>query len=290
MTKSKPWIGFIGQGFIGKNLADNFENRGYRTARFSLESKYKNNRELIQQCSIVFVAVPTPTTPKGFDYSIIDEVLHIPKEGTIVVIKSTVAPGTTEKLQKKYKKLILIHSPEFLSEATAREDTDRPFANIIGAGANTPLHKNAAKRVLEVLPKAPYFSITTSKESEIIKYSHNCSGYVQVVFFNVLYDLAKKRGADWEIIQSFLKADPFISNKYSNPVHKSGRGAGGHCFIKDFAAFIETFKKVTPSDKLSIQMLRSIEAKNKDLLHSSGKDLNLLAGVYGQRYLRKNKK
>jgi UDP-glucose 6-dehydrogenase len=66
-----------------------------------------------------------------------------------------------------------------------------------------------------------------------------------------------------------------------NPVHQSGRGAGGHCFIKDFKAFSDSYKKET-GDELGLKILRSMENKNNDLLVKSGKDIDLLIGVYGK--------
>ena len=53
----KPNIGFIGQGWIGKHYADDFEKRGYKTVRYSLEEPYINNREKVKTCDIVFIAV-----------------------------------------------------------------------------------------------------------------------------------------------------------------------------------------------------------------------------------------
>lgn len=57
-------IGFIGQGFIGKNLADDFENRGHRIFRYSKRLDSPENRQKLAECDIVFIAVPTPTTPE----------------------------------------------------------------------------------------------------------------------------------------------------------------------------------------------------------------------------------
>ena len=64
-------IGFVGQGWIGKHYADNFEARGYMVVRYALEEPYVKNKEKIKECGIVFIAVPTPTSPKGFDASIV---------------------------------------------------------------------------------------------------------------------------------------------------------------------------------------------------------------------------
>ena len=279
---SKLKIGFIGQGFIGKNYADDFEDRGFNIVRFAKEEPYHQNKEKIKDCDIVFIAVPTSTTPKGYDSSIIEDVIPLTGRGKIVVLKSTILPGLTRIIQKKFADRIIIHSPEFLSEATARQDASFPFQNIVGIPNNSAKHKKSAELVLSVLPKAPYNSIVTSEEAEIIKYTHNCSGYTQILFFNIMYDLAIKLGADWSQIEKALHADPYIPNRYSSPVHKSGRGAGGHCFIKDFSALKRTYKKML-RDGIGTKMLEAMECKNIDLLKKSKKDLDLLKGVYGKK-------
>jgi nucleotide sugar dehydrogenase len=285
----KPLIGFIGQGFIGKNYADDFERRKYKVVRYALESQYIKNKEIIKSCDITFIAVPTPTTPKGFDAKIVDEALSLIGDGKIAVIKSTIIPGTTKLLQKKYSKIIVLHSPEFLSENTATIDAAQPFSNIIGFPVESEKHKKAANEVLKVLPKAPFSLICSSNESEIIKYAHNCNGFFQIIFFNMIYDLAKKFSADWSNIQKAIKADVFMNDKYANPVHKNGRGAGGHCFIKDFAAFANVYKQNIINDNAGLSVLKNMELKNIELLKSTKKDLDLLSGVYGKKIFKKNK-
>lgn len=283
-------IGFIGQGYVGKNYGDDFEKRGYDIVRYSLEPAYVGNKEYIKDCAIVFVAVWTPTTPKGFDSSVLESVFPLMRKGTIVVIKSTIVPGTTVRLQKKYPHLTLMYSPEFLSVATASEDAQNPFSNILGLPVEDTRHTEAAKKVLSVLPKAPFELICRSVEAEIIKYSHNMSAYTQIITFNMLYELAKKLGGDWNVVHKALHADPYIPNRYSQPEHKSGRGAGGGCFIKDFAAFRMLYAKTLPKDIASINALIAIEKKNIHLLMSTKKDLELLSGVYGKKIVAKKKK
>ena len=84
MTK-KLLIGFIGQGFIGKNYANDFEKRGFNIVRYDIE-KYKNNKNKIKSCDIVFIAVPTPTTPKGFDFKILESVFSLIGENKVAII------------------------------------------------------------------------------------------------------------------------------------------------------------------------------------------------------------
>lgn len=280
METGEMRIGFIGQGFIGKNYADNFEARDFEVIRYALEEPHIGNKDQIQHCDIVFIAVPTPTTPEGFDASIVKDAIGLVGTGKIAVIKSTILPGTTTQLQQEDPDRIVLYSPEFLSEATAAHDAANPFSNIVGVSVQDEAHERAARAVHAVLADAPQSFTCTSLEAELIKYSHNGSGFVSIVFFNLMYDLAQKLGASWEPIQAALQADPFIANRYAKPVHKSGRGAGGHCFIKDFAALRELYES-EKMDDLGVKAFRAVEEKNISLLKESGKDLDLLEGVYG---------
>lgn len=274
-------IGFIGQGFVGKAYADDFEARGYDIVRYSKEEPYIKNKEQIAGCDIVFIAVPTPTTTEGFDDHILRDVLALVGKGKIAVIKSTLVPGRTRELQDAYPNIIVFHSPEFLTEKTAKEDASHPTRNIIGTPKESVIYREAAGKVLQTLPKAPYELICTSDEAEVIKYGGNCWFYVKVVYINMLYDLAKSRGLNWDVIENGMAADPRIGSTHLRPEHQGGRGAGGHCFIKDFAALGEFYQKAFPDDVRGNILLDALAEKNNELLRSSGKDLDLLAGVYG---------
>ncbi|OGG55373.1 hypothetical protein A3D62_00300 [Candidatus Kaiserbacteria bacterium RIFCSPHIGHO2_02_FULL_49_11] len=275
----QPQIGFIGQGYIGKNYADDFERRGFSTVRYALEEPYNGNKKKITDCDIVFIAVPTPTTPEGFDDHIIREAIALVGIGKIAVIKSTILPGLTKSFQKQYPDRIVLYSPEFLSEATAAEDAAHPFSNIIGKPLQERAHERAANTVHEILPHAPFTLTCDSTEAEIIKYTHNASGYTQIILFNMMYDLARGVGALWEPIEKALDADPLICNRYAHPIHKSGRGAGGHCFIKDVEALSRLYRE-TIDDQKGTAVLSALIQKNLELLKGSGKDLDLVEGVY----------
>lgn len=281
---AKPLIGFVGQGFIGKNYADDFERRGYQTVRYSLEEPYRANKDKIKDCDFVFIAVPTPTSPDGFDFSIVRAGISLVGKGKTAVIKSTIVPGTTKGLQREFPDRMVIYSPEFLSEATAAHDAAHPFSNIIGLTEDTPEQKKAAEELHKALPRAPYDLTCSSTEAEIIKYTHNGSGYTQIIFFNLMYELASHHGCNWNMIQQALEADPLICNRYARPIHKSGRGAGGHCFIKDVAALRGEYEKKL-DDKTGAAFFKTMERKNIELLRGTGKDLDLLEGVYGTHVL-----
>ena len=274
-------IGFIGQGWIGKTYADDFEHRGFTVVRYAKEAPYAGNAAAIAGCDLVFIAVPTPTTPHGFDDSIVREVVGLVGAGQTAVIKSTLLPGTTESIQAQYPDRFVMHSPEFLSVATAREDAEHPTRNIVGIPVDTREMRARAQQVLAVLPPAPYSLVCRAREAEFIKYGRNCVGFVRVVFINLMYDLARAMGVDWEPIRQAMAADPDCGPTYLNPVHKSGRGAGGACFIKDFEALSRLYRFVV-GDSLGEAIFDSMTAKNIELLLSTGKDLDLLRGVHGE--------
>lgn len=298
--KNNIKIGFIGQGWIGKHYADDFEKRGYEVTRYALEEPHINNGDKIVECDIVFIAVPTPSATKGFDASILKNAIKKIGKGKIAVIKSTLLLGITEEIQKENPDIFVFHSPEFLTEATAAQDAAGPKRNIIGMAIDNEDYQKKAKLILSILPKAPFELVCGAKEAELIKYGGNNWFYFKVIFINLLYDLATKSGARWEAIRDGMSADPRIGPSHMTPIHKSGtlggdayqlksekqdeggRGAGGHCFIKDYAAFIEMYEKYV-GDESGLNALRAIEKKNIDLLVKSGKDLDLLKGVYGDK-------
>ena len=116
------------------------------------------------------------------------------------------------------------------------------------------------------------------------------SGYTQILTFNALYDIAKKLGCNWDNVHTALTHDPYICSRYSQPIHKSGRGAGGGCFIKDFASFAELYKMQLKTHTEAIAFLKAAEKNNIALLKASKKDLGLLAGVYGAKVVGTRKR
>lgn len=279
-------IGFIGQGFIGRNYADDFQNRGFEIVRYSRSLDSAENRERLANCDIVFIAVPTPTTPSGFNSDTIQEVLALVGPGKSAVIKSTILPGTCEKMQNLYPDRFIFHSPEFLTEAKAAFDAANPTRNIVGYPVDNEEYRRRADEILSVLPNSPLNFTCKAKEAELVKYASNCFLFMKVIYANILYDLAQKEGSDWQKIRAGMSSDPRIGASHLDPVHASGldintgRGAGGHCFIKDFAA-LRLYAEEMGIDMSSLDFLKAAEAKNIDLLKGSDKDTDLLKAVYG---------
>lgn len=281
-------IGFIGQGWIGRNYADDFEKRGYDIVRYALEEPYAGNKALIKECDIVFIAVPTPTTRDGFDASIVRSVLPLVGEGKIAVLKSTLLPGTTNMLQAAFPRCIILHSPEFLREANAAYDAAHPTRNLIGIPEDSDRYQEAAKAVLAVLPPAPFSEVMSATTAELVKYAGNVFLAMKVVYANMLYDLSTELSVPYQELREALGADPRIGTSHLSPVDASGhtsekgRGAGGHCFIKDLEAFRKLYEKSGDADGNAL--LSALVKKNNKLLADSGKDIDLMKGVYGDTH------
>ncbi len=285
VNKNNLKIGFIGQGWIGKNYADNFEVRGFSVVRYGLEDIYSKNKYMIKDCDVVFIAVPTPTIRGIFDDSAVKDSLKLVGVGKIAVIKSTIIPGTTDKFQLENPQIFIMNSPEFLREATARYDVDNPSRNIIGIINHSNEMLEKAELVMSVLPNSTLTKIVKAKEAELIKYASNSFLASKVVFFNMIYDMTKALSIDYENVLDGITSDLRIGDSHTKIFRSSGhtpdklgRGAGGHCFIKDFEEYIKMYKEST-GDILGGNLLKSIREKNIDLLKSSGRDLDILNDI-----------
>lgn len=272
-------IGFIGQGWIGKNFADDFESRGYKTVRYALEEPYCQNKEQLRNCELVYIAVPTPTTPEGFSCEPVIDALTLLKPGTTAIIKSTILPGTTKRLQSLFPNLYVMHSPEFLAVRTVLEDVKNPARNIIGIPVENEEYLSRAKYALQTLPKAPYEKIMSSNEAELVKYAGNTFLTTKILFMNILYDFVEKNGGDWDTVRDAMVKDSRIGESHTQPVFEGGRGAGGHCFIKDYEAFRRHHKE-TVGCETQQDVLTALTKLNVNLLTKTKKSLDILSETF----------
>jgi len=292
-SKKKPVIGFIGQGWVGKNYADDFEKRGFKTIRYALEEPYRGNRDRVADADIVFIAVPTPTTPEGFDDSNVRTVLKHVGKGKTAVVKSTLKPGSTHSFQKQYPDIFVMHAPEFLSRGTASYDASHPLQNIVGIPVENDEFRTRAAQVLSVLPKSRSI-IVPAQTAEFFKYVHNTSLFARSIYMNLLYDIAQELDVDWDHIKEMIIHDPMIAFQdpvvakwHIEPAHASGRGIGGDCHIKDFETFSRLFDE-TVGDEHGQRLIDAMKQKNINLLLESKKDLHFLEGVYGKNILKRS--
>ncbi len=265
MKKENKKIGIVGVGMVGGALSKVITNP-------LIYDKYKTmgSIEEINQADIIFLCVPTPYEEKiGFDSSAVEEAFSIIKGNKIVVIKSTVLPGTTERMQKTYPNHRVLFNPEFLREKTAEEDMKNPSEQIVGY---TESSKGVANEVLEILPKSQNEFIVPSGEAEMVKYFSNTFLATKVVFANQFYDLCQKLGLNYDLVKVMAKANPRFGFSHfeiwSDGLRKkSYRGYAGACLPKDTKSLIKFGEKLG----VNLELLKSVERINDGLLRETKK-------------------
>lgn len=262
--KQKYKIGIAGNGMVGGAVLRYFQKVGARTVVYD---KFKNHGSISQlnEADIIFVCVPTPYKRiGGFDLSFIEDVIKKIKGKKVVVIKSTVLPGTTEKLQKKYSRHKFLFNPEFLSEATADKDMQNPDIQVVGY---TKKSRQIARDVLNLLPKAHFERILPAGEAEMVKYFHNTHGAIKVIFANQIYDLCQALKINYDDVMNTVYHSRNIQiPQYLKVWHKNFRGYGGTCFPKDMRALIWLADKL----KVDFSLHKTAEKINNRLMKKQG--------------------
>jgi UDPglucose 6-dehydrogenase len=206
---------------------------------------------LIKDCDMIFVAVGTPQKSNGaIELSMIKKavesvgkILSKTKKNSIVLIKSTVIPGTMQNVilpilekrsgKKAGKEFGLISNPEFLRESSAIRDTKFPHVIVLG-GYQTKFMKKA-KRFFSKLHPNVSIIITNHQTAEMIKYANNSFLATKISFINQLSNICQNiPGANIDDIAKTIGLDPRIGALFLN----AGPGYGGSCLPKDMKALI----------------------------------------------------
>ena len=249
---------------IQKGISPFFEPELEKLLKIGLRKKLKISTDisLIRNSDMVFVTVGTPQRSNGsIELSMIKNAVKsigkVVKNDTrnpIIFIKSTVTPGTMQKIilpilekesgKKAGKDFGLISNPEFLQESTAIRDTKFPHVVVLG-GYQTKYMKKAKK----------FFS-TNHQTTEMIKYANNSFLATKISFINQLSNICQNvPGANIDDIAKTIGLDPRIGRLFLN----AGPGYGGSCLPKDMKALINFADKVG----ISPTLLNAVEQTNK---------------------------
>jgi len=242
----KETLGIIGQGFVGSAVREGMKNHFDVKAFDKDPNKFSNVGsifEIVENTEVTFLCVPTPMKKNGeCDLGILKNALNeinecvkaLHKGSYIVVIKSTIPPGTTDSLNEEFSFLDIVFNPEFLTEANAVNDYLNQ--NRIIVGGERPGSTEVKRIFAKAFPKVPVIK-TSSTIAETIKYVTNTFLAMKVSYANEIYQLCQGLGIDYDKVIEYARYDDRLGNSHwSVPGPDGDFGFGGHCFPKDIAA------------------------------------------------------
>ena len=238
-------IGIVGQGFVGGSINQFFKDK-IPTHTYDLNGNCncKSLEDLVSKSEIIFVCLPTPMYENGScDLSIIKNTIKKIEEiesNKIIVIKSTVVPGTTQELINLHHNNI-VFNPEFLTEANAANDFKMQDRIILGGEGIA----------LEMCNKFFSYHFSNAKivlcsptEAELVKYITNTFLTTKVAYANEIYNICRFLGVDYINLSKIFTLDKRLGDSHWNVPGPDGKkGYGGSCFPKDINALIQFAKE-----------------------------------------------
>tara|TARA_Y100001937_G_C7074596_1_gene310002 strand:+ start:321 stop:1178 length:858 start_codon:yes stop_codon:yes gene_type:complete len=239
-------IGIIGNGFVGSAVRYGFSPNVGVDADVKVYDKNPNKsthtlEEVVTKSDVIFLSVPTPSNKDGsMNLDIVDSALaDISKYNFdgIILLRSTVVPGSTKKLRDKYSSLRIVFNPEFLTERSANFDFINQNRFILGGSSDDVIEVSELFR--ERFGSSLSIVQTNYETAELIKYMTNTFFATKISFLNDMKILADKCGVIWEdAVEGFVR-DGRIGHSHLNvPGHDGKYGFGGSCFPKDIQALI----------------------------------------------------
>ena len=238
-------IGIIGQGFVGTAIYEGLKNF-YSIKTYDIDESKCNSGldELVSNSEFIFQCLPTPMRSTGeCDLAIVENSLQNVNQISarfnltpIVIIKSTVPPGTCERLNDTFGSLNIIFSPEFLTEANSIDDFKNQ--NRIILGGPRPYTTQVKTMFRKAFPHIPIVK-TGYKTAEMVKYFINNFLSTKVSFANEMYQICNELGIDYDKVTEYALFDQRIGRSHlAVPGPDGDFGYGGHCFPKDLDAMI----------------------------------------------------
>ena len=250
-------IGIIGRGFVGSAVAHGFsEGVGYNAIIRIYDkdpSKSLNSLEdVVNKSDFIFVSVPTPSNEDGtinieILNSCISEIneIHSKKKHSnpIVLIRSTILPGTSLKIQNIFPDMRIVFNPEFLTERSANFDFISQTRFVLGGDEKNVTE--VSKLYRDRFGSSIAIIETDFQSAELIKYVCNTYFATKVSFLNEMKRISDKVDANWDdVIEGFLR-DGRIGSSHSQVPGPDGKfGFGGSCFPKDIQAMISFSKEI----------------------------------------------
>jgi UDPglucose 6-dehydrogenase len=251
-------IGIIGRGTVGSAVYEGLEYLGHSMSYYDPaypESEFSD----ILHTDVVFVSVPTNQLPTGdCDVSIVEQVIEDLNQADyqgLIAIKSTVIPGTTERLGRHFPNLRICCVPEFLRAKTALADFIHNHDLLI-IGSTKEEDYELIKKAHGPYPQ--HVACVTPTEAEVVKYFNNVHHAMQVTFANIAYEVCERMGANYMNVYNAITSRDCINKAYLM-ANKNTRAYGGHCLPKDTAAWNNLLKKLD----IDVSLIQSVINDNE---------------------------
>ncbi|GJM31045.1 MAG: UDP-glucose 6-dehydrogenase [Saprospiraceae bacterium] len=219
-----------------------------------------NLAEAINTAQIIFLALPTPPGADGsadlsFILKVADDLANLIEDYKVVVDKSTVPVGTSEKVHARLASKLderlfdVVSNPEFLREGVAVDDFLKPDRVVIGTNSER------ARKLMNQLYK-PFVRqgnpilFMDERSAEMTKYAANSYLATRITFMNEIANLCEKVGADVDMVRMGIGSDSRIGKRFLFP----GIGFGGSCFPKD----VQALEKTANEYEYDFKILKSV--------------------------------
>lgn len=263
---SKFNIGIIGLGYVGGAIYNAIPEADTYDKNPDINVTCNSMAQLVERVELIYVCVPTPATKYGecdtsIVESVVDEIALVASNPKIIVIKSTVPPGTTKRLQEKYSEHHILFSPEFLTEANYKDDYLNQSMMLVGYSGEE--HRSAALTVMTEqcmrVKTLGYGTVVDATTAELYKYVANNFLATKVSFANEMRSIADKIGVDWKDISYLAKHDDRLGKSHWKVPGPDGHfGFGGTCLPKDLSAMIHFASK----NFVPVPLLTAVESRN----------------------------
>jgi len=256
-------VGIIGQGFVGNAIYKKFKNYFQVNTFDIVKDKCTSSKEETLSQDVVFICLPTPMNKDGscnieLVENAIKDINKVSK-AKIVVIKSTVSPGTTARLNSLYNNIKIVFNPEFLTEANAEQDFNNQTRVILGGPRPATTRLKTLYR--RVFPQA-HIVKTGSTHAEMVKYITNTFLATKVSYANEIYQICQGLKLDYDKVIEYATFDERLGKSHwAVPGPDGDYGYGGHCFPKDLRALINLAENV----EIDPLMLTATEDKNEEV-------------------------
>ncbi len=236
-------IGIVGHGVVGSAMDRLFRGRtDYGIAlydKFKPEMNSEQHKEAINHCDLVFLSVPTPVAADGIscDLSAVEECVSWIEPP--ICIRSTIAPGTCDRLSAEAGKTIGF-SPEYLGESSTHPWPEEGMCGFMIVGGPESLIDLVEEAYKPTLHPDTKIYRTDARTAEVCKYMENCFLATKVAFVNQFYDIASTLGVSYDELRTLWLADPRVGESHTLVTWE--RGFRGRCLPKDISAMIATMQ------------------------------------------------